>query len=125
MYQCFHCGKIAVIWQSDFSFEDMGYEGNGIIHICHCTNCGAEIEYRIEEKEDWLLKKDGDLYMNVITKSGVILTATGNTILASDGKTYFLTGNILICNGKNYGLNVNSVTEAIGIIAGLYGGKAY
>lgn len=54
MYECFHCGERAVIWDSDFSFEDCGYDGEGIIHFCHCTNCGADIEYRIslEPKED-------------------------------------------------------------------------
>ena len=48
-YQCFHCGENTVSWDNDFSFEDMGYEGEGLVHICHCMNCGAEIEYRIEE----------------------------------------------------------------------------
>lgn len=58
MYQCFHCGKKAVIWDSDFSFSDLCYdlEGeDGIVHMCHCTHCGAEIEYRIpfdKEPED-------------------------------------------------------------------------
>lgn len=55
MYECFHCGCQSVIWDSDFDFEDFGYEGEGIVHICHCTNCGAEIEYRIpigEGEED-------------------------------------------------------------------------
>lgn len=56
MYECFHCGKKAVIWDSDFSFEDYGREGEGIIHVCHCTNCGAEITYEIsldnEEEEE-------------------------------------------------------------------------
>lgn len=47
MYQCFHCGAISVIWDADFDFDDMGYEGNGIVHICHCSNCGAEIEYKV------------------------------------------------------------------------------
>lgn len=47
MYECFHCGEIAVIWDGDFDFSDYGYEGEGIIHICHCTHYGAEIEYRI------------------------------------------------------------------------------
>ena len=37
----------SVIWDSDFDFSDMGYEGEGIVHVCHCTNCGAEIEYRV------------------------------------------------------------------------------
>ena len=26
MYECFHCGAGAVIWDSDFMFEDCGYE---------------------------------------------------------------------------------------------------
>ena len=54
MYECFHCGAKAVIWDSDFSFEDYGIEGEGIIHNCHCTECGAEIMYFIslEENED-------------------------------------------------------------------------
>jgi hypothetical protein len=45
---------VAVIWDSDFDFEDYGYEGKGIVHACHCTNCGAEIEYRvaIPDEED-------------------------------------------------------------------------
>lgn len=52
MYQCFHCGEYAVIWQSDFTFEDCGYEGEGIVHFCVCSNCGAEIEYRIPVNQD-------------------------------------------------------------------------
>ena len=52
MYQCFHCLADAVIWDSDFDFQDYGLEGEGIIHVCHCTNCGAEIEYRIPIDND-------------------------------------------------------------------------
>lgn len=52
MYECFHCGNISVIWDSDFDFEDLGYEGSGLIHICHCTQCGAEIEYKISLERD-------------------------------------------------------------------------
>lgn len=53
MYECFHCGQRAVIWDSDYMFDELGYEGYGIVHLCHCANCHAEIEYRIEmEKSD-------------------------------------------------------------------------
>ena len=56
MYECFHCGAKAVVWDADFDFSDFGIEGEGIVHFCHCTECGAVIEYRIrtdsEEKED-------------------------------------------------------------------------
>lgn len=43
MTECFHCGQEAVVWDSDFDFRDYGYEGEGIVHNCHCTNCGAEL----------------------------------------------------------------------------------
>ena len=56
MYQCFHCCQMTVVWNSDFTFEEMGYDGEGVVHICRCSNCGAEIEYRvpgaIDEEED-------------------------------------------------------------------------
>lgn len=52
MYECFHCGCRSVVWQCDYSFEDFGYEGEGIVQICHCENCGAEIEYRIPITEE-------------------------------------------------------------------------
>ena len=51
-FQCFHCLEFAVSWDSDFSFEDMMIEGEGIVHMCHCNNCGALIEYYVPFKED-------------------------------------------------------------------------
>lgn len=52
MFECFHCGKKAVVWQSDFDFSDYGYDGEGIVQVLHCSNCGAEIEYKIPLKEN-------------------------------------------------------------------------
>lgn len=53
MFECFHCMTKSVIWDSDFNFEDYGLEGEGIIHVCHCTNCGARITYEIPlDKKD-------------------------------------------------------------------------
>lgn len=48
MYECMHCGEVAVIWDGDFNFEDYCVEGEGIIHECHCCNCGARITYKID-----------------------------------------------------------------------------
>lgn len=48
MFQCFHCLQLTVVWDCDYDFEDFGYEGEVLIHICHCSNCGAEIEYKIK-----------------------------------------------------------------------------
>ena len=47
MYECFHCGARAVIWDCDYSFEDVGLEGEGLVHYLHCEECGAVIEYCI------------------------------------------------------------------------------
>lgn len=45
MYECFNCGMRAVIWDADFDFSDYGLDEDGIVHECHCTNCGAQITY--------------------------------------------------------------------------------
>lgn len=47
MYECFNCLQRAVIWDNDFMFEDYGMEGYGVIHECHCENCGARITYYV------------------------------------------------------------------------------
>lgn len=52
MFECFHCLTQSVIWQCDYDFSDFGYEGEGIVQILYCTNCGAEIEYRIPLNND-------------------------------------------------------------------------
>lgn len=54
MYECFHCGSRSVVWQADFSYEDYGLEGDGIVQVCACGNCGAMIEYyiRLDEPEE-------------------------------------------------------------------------
>ena len=52
MYECFHCGERKIVWNSDYDFSDFGLEGKGIVHVCHCTNCGAEVEYRIRTDEE-------------------------------------------------------------------------
>lgn len=45
MFECFHCCTKSVVWDADFDFSDWGLEGEGVVHVCHCTNCGAEIYY--------------------------------------------------------------------------------
>lgn len=55
MNKCYHCGQESVIWDNDFSFEDYGYDGEGIVSVYHCCTCGATIEVNIplikEEEE--------------------------------------------------------------------------
>lgn len=38
---CFNCGG-PLVWDNDFSYEDYGLIGEGIVHALHCTECGAE-----------------------------------------------------------------------------------
>lgn len=47
MFECFHCGERAVIWQNDYAFEDYGIDGEGIVHDLRCSNCGAVITYEV------------------------------------------------------------------------------
>ncbi len=58
MYQCFHCLENKVVWDNDYNYDDLGYDGDGIVHKLHCCNCGAEIEYKISlNKDDSILKE--------------------------------------------------------------------
>lgn len=52
MFECFHCGRKTVIWDADYSFEDYGIEGVGIVHECHCENCGAQVTYYVALEVD-------------------------------------------------------------------------
>lgn len=45
--ECYHCGHKSVYWQNDYDFEDFGYEGQGIVQMYTCANCGTEIECSI------------------------------------------------------------------------------
>ena len=52
MFECFHCLSRSVIWDCDYSLEDYGEEGEGIVHECHCANYGAQITYWIRFDTD-------------------------------------------------------------------------
>ena len=52
VYECFHCGAYAVLWDSDWDFQDFGYVEEGIVQKCHCENCGAQIVYYILDEEE-------------------------------------------------------------------------
>lgn len=52
MYECFNCFARAVIWDADFDYSDYGLEGEGVIHECHCANCGARITYYVDANND-------------------------------------------------------------------------
>lgn len=47
--ECFMRKSSRISHDADFTFEDYGEEGIGIIHEYHCMDCGARITYRIAE----------------------------------------------------------------------------
>ena len=51
--RCYLCGG-EVVWKSDYTFEDIGQEGVGIIHLYQCRECGVRIEaHELVEEEEW------------------------------------------------------------------------
>lgn len=52
MYECFNCLSRSVIWDADFDYSDYGLEGEGVIHECHCVNCGARITYYVDANNE-------------------------------------------------------------------------
>ena len=62
MYKCFNCGSSVVSWESDYDFQALGYETEGIAHQYICKNCGAEIWYlcRFDENDN-KEKTEGDI----------------------------------------------------------------
>ena len=52
--KCWFCNN-ELIWNCDYSFEDYGYEGEGIVATLKCTNeqCGADFEgcLRLDDEE--------------------------------------------------------------------------
>lgn len=51
MTNCWFCGH-EMIWNSDFSYEDYGYEGEGTIAVLNCPNCNATAEFSVRDDEE-------------------------------------------------------------------------
>ena len=51
--KCWYCGN-ELIWQSDFNYDEVFEEGDGIVTYLKCSNddCGAEVQ---------ISKKDGGI----------------------------------------------------------------
>ena len=41
---CWYCGG-QLIWQSDFNYDEVHDERDGIVSFLTCSDCGAEVEY--------------------------------------------------------------------------------
>lgn len=50
---CWFCGS-EMIWGCDFSFDDYGYDGEGIVATLSCMNegCGATAEFCLRADDE-------------------------------------------------------------------------
>lgn len=48
---CWYC-RGDLIWQSDFNYDEVHGEGEGIVSYLHCSNCGAMVEYSLKDEAD-------------------------------------------------------------------------
>ena len=44
MTKCWFC-RAEMIWQNDFSYEDWGFHGDGMVAVLRCSECGAEARF--------------------------------------------------------------------------------
>ena len=50
MVKCYNCNS-EMIWGSDFDFDDLGYEGEGIVSCFTCPTCDTYAEFVVPNKE--------------------------------------------------------------------------
>ncbi len=51
IYPCPYCGG-DMAWQSDFNFDEVHGEGDGIVSYYECVKCGAMSEISIADDDD-------------------------------------------------------------------------
>ena len=61
----------------------------------------------------------------IMTKQGIQISVSGNNIVCSDGKMFTYSGGMLMGPGGTISYGVSSINEALGIVIGMYGGRAY
>lgn len=59
---CPHCLH-QIFWQNDYSYEDYGMQGDGIVTCWSCGNCGAYIEAYVPFQSE-IEENDADLSIN-------------------------------------------------------------
>lgn len=49
---CWFCGG-KMVWQSDWNYDEIHGEGDGIVAILGCSQCGAEAQFSLRtDKEE-------------------------------------------------------------------------
>ena len=66
--KCWHCGN-DMIWGGDFSFEDYGEEGEGIISNFSCSVCPASAEVRLPFEDEPVYKLNKGVKMSAKKKN--------------------------------------------------------
>lgn len=51
MNNCWYCNG-ELIWQSDFNYDEVYGEGEGIVSYLKCSSCGADVEYSKRDDEE-------------------------------------------------------------------------
>lgn len=51
MGKCFVCGH-EVMWQSDFNYDEVHSEGEGVVSYYTCSNPDCNAEYEVSIRED-------------------------------------------------------------------------
>lgn len=51
LMRCWYCGG-RLRWDSDFNYDEIFGEGDGIVSFLTCMNCGAEVQYSLREEEE-------------------------------------------------------------------------
>lgn len=51
MTKCYFCGE-EMMWNIDYTKEDCGMEGIGLIVSLSCSNCGASCDFYEGEEEE-------------------------------------------------------------------------
>jgi len=47
---CWFCNE-EMIWNSDFNYDEVHGEGEGVVSFLTCRNCGAEAEFSLRADE--------------------------------------------------------------------------
>jgi hypothetical protein len=55
-----------MVWQSDFSFDDVGREGDGIVSYFICPNCEADVEVGVPLLGDTYIPIEHADYVEVV-----------------------------------------------------------
>lgn len=48
---CWYCGG-KLIWQSDYNYDEIHGEGEGVATYLICSECGADVQYSLRTDEE-------------------------------------------------------------------------